>query len=62
MSTKSTRNVKNFVNVGVFCVDSVDVESHSELTQLTESLIPRRLRVREMNQAKTGTHNQLWRL
>jgi hypothetical protein len=38
MSTESTRNDKIFVNVGVFCVDSVDVESHSALTQLTWNL------------------------
>jgi hypothetical protein len=29
------------------------------LTQLTESLTPRRLSVREMNQAKTGIPNQI---
>jgi hypothetical protein len=40
-STESMRNDKIFVNVGVFYVDSVDVESHSMLTQLTWSLIPR---------------------
>ncbi len=40
-STESTRNDKIFVNVGVFCVDSLDVESHSALTQLSWSLIPR---------------------
>ncbi len=40
-STESTRNDKIFVNVGVFCVDSVDVQSHSALTQLTWSLAPR---------------------
>jgi hypothetical protein len=62
MSTESTQNDKIFVNVGVFCVDSVDVEFHSALTQLTESLTPHRLIVREMNQAKTGIHSQLWRL
>jgi hypothetical protein len=39
-STESTRNDKIFVNVGVFCVNSVDVESHSTLTQLTWSLTP----------------------
>ncbi len=39
-STESTRNDKIFVNVGVFCVDSVDVESHSALIQLTWSLAP----------------------
>jgi hypothetical protein len=33
--------IKIFVNVGAFCVDSVDVESHSVLTQLTWSLTPR---------------------
>ncbi len=38
-STESTRNDKIFINVGVFCVDSVDMESHSALTQLTWSLI-----------------------
>jgi hypothetical protein len=31
-------------------------------TQLTESLTLRRLSVNEMNQAKTGIQNQLWRL
>ncbi len=40
-STESTRNDKIFVNVGVLCVDSVDVESHSALTQLTWSLAQR---------------------
>ncbi len=40
-STESTRNDKIFVNVGVFRVDSVDMKSHSALTQLTLSLIPR---------------------
>ncbi len=40
-STESTWNDKIFVNVGVFCVDSVDLESHSALTQLTWSLNPR---------------------
>ncbi len=40
-STESTRNDEIFVNVGAFCVDSVDVESHSALTQLTWSLTPR---------------------
>ncbi len=34
-STESTQNDKIFVNVGVFCVDSVDVKPHSALTQLT---------------------------
>ncbi len=43
-------------------IDSVDVESLLRLTQLTESLTLRQLSVREMNQAKTGIHNQLWRL
>ncbi len=63
----STSTESNFVNVGVFCVDSVDVESHSALTQLTWChtscwlcMTPCRLSVREMNQAKTGIHNQLW--
>ncbi len=37
-STESTRNDEIFVNVGAFWVDSVDVESHSGLTQLTWSL------------------------
>ncbi len=37
-STESTRNDKIFVNVGIFCVVSVAVESHSVLTQLTWSL------------------------
>ncbi len=41
MSTESTQNDKIFVNVGVFCVDSVDVESHSALTILMWSLAPR---------------------
>ncbi len=40
-STESTLNDKIFVNVSVFCVDSVDVESHSALTQMTWSLAPR---------------------
>ncbi len=40
-STESTRNDKIFVNVCVLCVDSVDMEAHSALTQLTWSLIPR---------------------
>jgi hypothetical protein len=40
-STESTWNDKIFVNVSVFCVDSVDVESHSAMTQLKWSLIPR---------------------
>jgi hypothetical protein len=31
-------------------------------TQLMKSLTPRRLSVSEMTQAKTGIHNQLWRL
>jgi hypothetical protein len=50
MSTESTWNDKIFVNVSVFCVDSVDVESHSALTQLTESLTLHRLSVNEMNE------------
>jgi hypothetical protein len=40
-STESTRNDEIFVNVGAFCVDSVDVESPSALDQLTRSLTPR---------------------
>jgi hypothetical protein len=36
--------------------------SDSALTQLMESLTPRRLSVREMNQAKKGMYNQLGRL
>ncbi len=50
-STESTQNNEIFVNVGAFCidsvnveshsgVDSVDMESHSALTQLTWSLTP----------------------
>ncbi len=39
-STESTRNDKIFINVGVFCIDSVDVKGHSMLTQLTWSLTP----------------------
>ncbi len=39
-STESTRNGEIFENVGAFCINSVDVESHSALTQLTWSLIP----------------------
>ncbi len=35
-STESTRNDEIFLNVGAFCIGSVDVESHSALTQLTE--------------------------
>ncbi len=61
-STESMWNDEIFVNVGVFCVDSVDAESHSALTQLTKSLTSCRLSVREMNQAETGIHNQLWHL
>jgi hypothetical protein len=38
MSTESTQNDEIFVNAGSFCVDSVDVESHSALTQLMGSL------------------------
>jgi hypothetical protein len=37
----SMRNDKIFVNVGVFFVDPVDVVSHSTLTHLMWSLIPR---------------------
>jgi hypothetical protein len=59
MSTKSTRNDEIFVNVSAFCVDSVDVESNSALTQLTGSLTPGRLSVQKMNQTKTGKHNYL---
>jgi hypothetical protein len=33
-STESTRNDEIFVNVGAFCIDSVDVEFYSVLTQL----------------------------
>jgi hypothetical protein len=40
-STESMGNDEIFVNVGAFCVNSVDVESHSALTQLTWSLTPR---------------------
>ncbi len=40
-STESTWNDKIFINVSVFCADSVDAESHSAMTQLTWSLIPR---------------------
>jgi hypothetical protein len=40
-STESMWNDNIFVNFGVFCADSVDVESQSALTQLTESLTPR---------------------
>jgi hypothetical protein len=72
-STESTQNNEIFVNVGAFCidsvnveshsgVDSVDMESHSALTQLTGSLNPCQLILQKMNQAKTGIHNQLWRL
>jgi hypothetical protein len=43
-------------------VDSVDMESHSALTQLMGSLTPRWLSVRKMNQTKTGIHTQLWLL
>ncbi len=35
MSTESTSNDEFFIIVGAFFVDSVDVESHSSLTQLT---------------------------
>ncbi len=61
-STESTRNDEIFVNVCAFCVDSVDVESLSALTQLMVSLTLRWLHVRKMNQAKTGIHNKLWHL
>ncbi len=37
-SNESMQNNEIFVNVGAFCVVSVDVESHSVLTQLTWSL------------------------
>jgi hypothetical protein len=37
-SFESTQNDKIFVKVGIFCVDSVDVESNSALTQLMWSL------------------------
>jgi hypothetical protein len=40
-STESTRNDEILVNVGAFCIDSVDVESHSALTMLMWSLTPR---------------------
>ncbi len=43
-------------------VDSVDMESHSALTQLIGNLTPRQLSVQKMNRAKTGIHNQLWHL
>jgi hypothetical protein len=59
MSTESMPHDEIFVNAGAFSVDSVDVESHFALTQLMGSLTPRQLSVRKMNQAKTGTHNQL---
>ncbi len=39
-STKSTRNDEIFVNVGAFCINLVDMESHSALTQLKGSLTP----------------------
>jgi hypothetical protein len=41
MSTESIQNDEIFINVDAFCVDSVDVESHIALTQLTKSLILR---------------------
>ncbi len=50
-STESTRNEEIFLNVGAFCVDLVDMYC---------SLTPHPLSVRKMNQAKTGTYNQLW--
>jgi hypothetical protein len=40
-STELMRNDEIFLNVGAFYADTVDVESHSELTQLTWSLTPR---------------------
>ncbi len=43
-------------------IDSVDMESHSALTQLAGSLTPHWLSVRKRNQTKTGLHTQLWRL
>jgi hypothetical protein len=61
-STESTQNDEIFINIDAFCTDLVNVESQSALTQLTRSLTPRQLSVQKMNQIKTGTHNQLWRL
>jgi hypothetical protein len=70
MSTESMQNDKILVNVGVFCVDSVDVESHSVLTQLHGVS----LRVDSVDEESdsaltqcegdesTGTHKQLWHL
>ncbi len=48
-STDSTQNDEIFVNVGAFCTDSVHVESHSELTQLTGSHTPCWLRWLEVS-------------
>jgi hypothetical protein len=39
-STESTRNDEIFITVGAFCVDSVGMETHSALTQLTWNLTP----------------------
>ncbi len=41
MTTESTWNDEIFVNVGAFCVDSVDVESHFALAQLTGQVASR---------------------
>ncbi len=41
MSTESTQNEEIFVNIGAFCIDPVDMESHSALTPLAVSLTPR---------------------
>ncbi len=47
-STEST-NDEIFVNVGAFCIDSVDIESHSTLTQLMWSLTPHWLSLGEVS-------------
>ncbi len=51
-STESTQNTLTFTKILSFRVDSVDMESHSALTQLTWSLtwslIPRQLSHRQM--------------
>jgi hypothetical protein len=34
MSTESKRNDEIFVNVGAFCIDLIDLESHSVLMEM----------------------------
>ncbi len=48
MSTESTQNKPTFTKILSFRVDSVDVESHLALTQLTRNEPPRQLSHRRM--------------